>query len=86
MIIFFIFLKKFIKFFKKNKHNTRHNRYYKKNNNESFFEFIKNEYSEAYKIVQKVSEYLHKQYKYEVNNDEIIYLTIHVQRLIKTNL
>lgn len=50
--------------------------------NDSFYDFIKSEYPVAFKISQKVSDYLMNQYKYNVNHNEVIYLTIHIQRLI----
>lgn len=50
---------------------------------DSFFDFIKSEYYEAFKVSEKVFDFLKKQYEYNVDKNEMIYLTIHIQRLIK---
>ena len=55
----------------------------KKEAEDSFFDFIKSEYYQAFKVSEKVFDFLQKQYEYNVDKNEMIYLTIHIQRLIK---
>nr|WP_255521592.1 PRD domain-containing protein [Vagococcus sp. DIV0080] len=44
---------------------------------------IKEKYQEAYECVEKISEMIEKEYDYSPNQDENIYLTIHIQRIIE---
>lgn len=39
----------------------------------------------SYKCALKIASFLYKSYNYEVTNDEIFYLTIHIERLIENN-
>lgn len=50
-------------------------------NDHSFFCMIKEQYKEAYDCVIKISEYMQKNYHILLNNDELIYLTIHIHRI-----
>ena len=43
---------------------------------------IENSYPEAYKCALKIKEYIENTYNYEVNEDEIIYLTMHIHRVV----
>ena len=43
---------------------------------------IENSYSEAYKCALKIKDYIENTYNYEVNEDEIIYLTMHIHRVV----
>lgn len=52
------------------------------NKESELLEIIKSKYINAYECVEKISEYLQKHYKYKVSNDEKLYLTIHIERLI----
>ncbi|MCQ2969780.1 MAG: PRD domain-containing protein [Clostridium sp.] len=49
---------------------------------ESFAKIIENSYSEAYKCSLKIKKYIENNYNYQVNKDEIIYLTIHIHRVV----
>lgn len=51
---------------------------------ESFYDFISNEYEVAFKISLKVFDFLKNQYNHLIDKNEIIYLTIHIQRLINS--
>jgi beta-glucoside operon transcriptional antiterminator len=46
------------------------------------FEQVKNKYPEAIKCVQKIVTYLENQHGYSLDTDEIVYLTLHIQRLV----
>ena len=49
---------------------------------EIFAKIIENSYSEAYKCALKIKDYIENTYNYEVNEDEIIYLTMHIHRVV----
>lgn len=49
---------------------------------ETFIKIIKMDYKKAYNCVLKIKEYIYKNYDYSINNAEIVYLTMHVQRII----
>lgn len=44
---------------------------------------IKNKYSEPYKCVEKIAEFLKYKYKYILTDEERLYLTIHIQRIVE---
>lgn len=49
--------------------------------NQRIFEEIKNDYKEAYECALKIKDYLLKELNMELNNEEILYLILHVNRL-----
>lgn len=51
-------------------------------NDESFFLMIRNQYREEYACVLKVYDYIEKEYGITLTNDEIMYLIIHIRRVI----
>lgn len=51
-------------------------------NDESFFIMIKDQYREEYACVLKVYEYIRKKYDIQLTNDEIMYLIIHIRRVV----
>lgn len=51
-------------------------------NDESFFLMIRNQYREEYACVLKVYDYIQKEYGILLTNDEIMYLIIHIRRVI----
>lgn len=51
----------------------------------SFLDIIKTRYKESYKCTIEIKKYISKNYDYEVNNDEIVYLAMHIERLIQKN-
>lgn len=42
-------------------------------------------YPDAYSCTQKIKTYVEETYAFEMSQDEVVYLTIHIQRLSKTN-
>lgn len=56
----------------------------KQNKDESteFLQLAANSHPEAYDCASKVKLYIEKNYSYPVNEDEIIYLTMHIHRVI----
>lgn len=53
---------------------------------ESFLKIIKMDYEKAYKCVLKIKEHIYKNYDYNINDAEIVYLTMHVQRIITSSI
>lgn len=49
------------------------------------YEIVKAKYKDAFKCVKKIETFLLKKYHYEMTQDEALYLTIHIQRLISRN-
>lgn len=47
------------------------------------YQMIKSQYKEAYLKVLKIGDMIQKQYGKELSNDEMVYLTIHVNRLMQ---
>ena len=43
---------------------------------------IKNSDIEAYKCALKIKEYISEKYNYELNNEEIMYLAIHINKIV----
>ncbi|WP_209122731.1 BglG family transcription antiterminator LicT [Alkalihalobacillus sp. BA299] len=44
---------------------------------------IKNKYPEANKCSEKIRKFVEKQYHYELTDEEMLYLTIHIERVVK---
>ena len=49
------------------------------------YQMIKSQYKAAYLNVLKISSMIQQVYKKELSNDEMIYLTIHINRLMEVN-
>ncbi|MBF4693750.1 PRD domain-containing protein [Fusibacter ferrireducens] len=45
------------------------------------FQQIKTNYRQSFECAQKINGYLQKSYDYKINCDELIYLTIHIQKI-----
>lgn len=62
------------------------NEMYGKGEEDELFHIIKEKYTNAYKCVLKIEEYIQKKFNYQITNDEKLYLMIHIERVIyKTN-
>jgi beta-glucoside operon transcriptional antiterminator len=57
--------------------------HYNNNDEDDLLNVIKNKYSEAYKCSEKIRKFVEKQYRYELTDEEILYLTIHIERVVK---
>ncbi|MBS6007931.1 MAG: PRD domain-containing protein [Clostridium baratii] len=49
------------------------------------FYIIKDKYNEAYKCVMKIQKFILEKYKYGLSQEEMLYLIIHIQKLISKN-
>ncbi|WP_133013868.1 BglG family transcription antiterminator LicT [Clostridium cuniculi] len=55
---------------------------YEDENDDNLLEIIKVKYAEAYKCVERISEFINKKYKYVILNEEKVYLTIHIAKIM----
>jgi beta-glucoside operon transcriptional antiterminator len=51
---------------------------------EELYAVIRKKYSNAYRCVEKIAEFLAKKYTYQISNEEQLYLTIHIARIVQT--
>lgn len=49
----------------------------------NFCEMIKIQYKEAYLCTEKIGKYILKEFEHELSDEEMMYLTVHIQRIIK---
>lgn len=49
----------------------------------AFCEMIKNQYPEEYRCVEKIREYVSGEYGHGMTEEEMMYLTVHIRRLVK---
>lgn len=52
------------------------------NEENCFIDIIKENYSDAYECAEKIQKFIKASYDYDVKSDEIVYLTMHVHRVI----
>ncbi|WP_308016514.1 PRD domain-containing protein, partial [Clostridium botulinum] len=50
--------------------------------NNNLLDIIKEEYKESYLCSLKIKQFIEKKYYFYLNDDEILYLTIHIAKLI----
>ena len=69
-----------LKFFSQRlfQHNT-----YNGDSDDDLLAVIKNKYSEAFECILKIKTFIKKKYNYDLTSDEMIYLTIHVEKVIQ---
>ncbi|MCX7884764.1 MAG: PRD domain-containing protein [Caloramator sp.] len=49
---------------------------------DNLLSLIKEKYKDAYKCVNKISDFIYKKYKYVISNEEKLYLTIHIAKIL----
>lgn len=54
-----------------------------KDEDNSLFEMVKTNYSKAYACAQKVQSYIQKMYQEQLTNEDLLYLTIHIHRIVQ---
>ncbi|KGQ69599.1 transcription antiterminator BglG [Chelonobacter oris] len=59
------------------------NAQYADSNDDFLYQHTKTAYPDAYRCVKKIDHYLQSNFQKQLNQDEQLYLTIHIQRLIK---
>ncbi len=50
--------------------------------NKEIFDEVKGKYSDSVRCAEKIKEYLNKQFNATINDEELLYLSIHINRLI----
>jgi len=55
---------------------------YMEGEDDFLFEAVKNKHKQAYECTEKINDYVKRQFNYELTNDEKLYLTIHIERVI----
>lgn len=55
---------------------------YSDDSDNELFETVKNKYKNAYDCVEKISTHIKKNYEYELTNEEKLYLTVHIERIV----
>ncbi|WP_018884601.1 BglG family transcription antiterminator LicT [Paenibacillus massiliensis] len=48
----------------------------------ALFGMVKEQYKEAFACVERIKVYIHKTYQRELTNEEMLYLTIHIERVV----
>ncbi|MGG0050997.1 BglG family transcription antiterminator LicT [Bacillus atrophaeus] len=56
---------------------------YMESSDDFLFETVKEKYHCAYKCTEKIKQYIQKEYDYELTSEELLYLTIHIERVVK---
>ncbi|MGK0550998.1 BglG family transcription antiterminator LicT [Enterococcus faecalis] len=61
-----------------------HHREFKSEEDDELYEVIRKKYANAYRCVEKIADFLSRKYAYQVSNEERLYLTIHIARIVQT--
>ncbi|WP_340639993.1 BglG family transcription antiterminator LicT [Bacillus atrophaeus] len=56
---------------------------YMESSDDFLFETVKEKYHRAYKCTEKIKQYIQKEYDHELTSEELLYLTIHIERVVK---
>lgn len=59
------------------------NKVYQDNADDELLLLVRTKYKNAYSCVDRINRFIRKNYKYTLSNDEILYLTIHVEQISK---
>jgi beta-glucoside operon transcriptional antiterminator len=59
--------------------------HYNSTADEDLYNVIKMKYPEAHKCSQKIKKFIENSYTYQLTDEEMIYLTIHIERVVKNN-
>lgn len=54
-----------------------------KESKNDLIKILQDNYSEAYECAKIIRNYINSNYEYKVNDDEVVYLTIHIERVVK---
>lgn len=57
-------------------------KHYKNNNDDELFELIQKKYPEAHKCSEKIKKFIENNYTYQLTNEEMMYLSIHIERVV----
>ncbi len=59
-----------------------HKKTYEGNQEDDLLDVIKKKYNSAYLCVSKITKFVNEKYDYNLSNEEQLYLTIHIQRVV----
>ncbi|WP_303188687.1 BglG family transcription antiterminator LicT [uncultured Clostridium sp.] len=54
-----------------------------KSDDANFCEMIKEQYKDSYLCAEKVKKYILKEFNHEISDEEMMYLTVHIKRIVK---
>lgn len=54
-----------------------------KSDDDNFCRMIKNQYKDAYACAEKIRKYILKDFNHELSDEEMMYLTVHIKRIVK---
>lgn len=57
-------------------------RTYKDENNDDLFGIIRSKYKSSFECVEKISKFIEEKYNYTASDEEKLYLTIHIERVV----
>lgn len=55
---------------------------YMESDDDFLFEAVKNKHKDAFECTEKINDYVKRQFDYELTNDEKLYLTVHIERVV----
>ncbi|MBU7595341.1 BglG family transcription antiterminator LicT [Metabacillus halosaccharovorans] len=55
---------------------------YMESDDDFLFEAVKNKHKDAFECTEKINDYVKRQFNYELTNDEKLYLTVHIERVV----
>lgn len=64
-------------------HRLVKNNHYTDQTKDDLLEVIKEKYPESYRCSKKIKMFVEKQYDYELMEEEMLYLTIHIERVVR---
>lgn len=56
---------------------------YEENDSDDLLKFIRNKYTSSYQCVEKIAQFIDKKYQYTLSQEEYLYLTIHIERVVR---
>lgn len=56
---------------------------YRDKNDDGLLDVIKVKYSDSYKCVKKISNFIKDKYFYDLSSEEMLYLTIHIEKIVQ---
>ena len=58
-------------------------KFYEEDDSDELWNIIRKKYQESFQCVGRISEFIQKKYGHSLSKEEQIYLTIHIERVIK---
>jgi beta-glucoside operon transcriptional antiterminator len=55
---------------------------YMQSDDDFLFEAVKNKHKDAFACTEKINDYVKRKFDYELTNDEKLYLTVHIERVV----